>query len=339
MEGERAEPITGIAALDEATNVDLAFLGNPKYRRLVSECAAGVILLPEDYEGHPRVGQAYLRVRQPSAALAVVCRHIEEAGKAPLVPGIHPTAIVNEGAFVDPGAHIGPQCVVEQGVKIGPGVHLVAQVFVGRGAQIGEGCVLHPRVTLYAGSVLGARVTLHAGAVVGSDGFGYETVHGIHEKVPHIGRVVIEDDVEIGANTTIDRGRFAETRIGRGAKIDNLVQVAHNVHIGPGCLIASQAGISGSTTLGQYVMIGGQAGLAGHIKLADQAIIGAQAGVSKDVPPKAFLSDTPAWPIKEARRAEVYRRRLPELFQRVSGLEKASLANSSPEESEQDADR
>lgn len=328
-EGETGETITGMASLDQAGPGDLSFLGNRKYRNRVPRCEASAVFLPMDYEGHPRPDQVFIRVPNPSLALALVCERVESLSDARPPPGVHPSAVVDPGASVDESVVIGPNCVVEADAVIGRGCWLRASVFVGRGARLGQGCILWPRVVLYPGTLLGDRVRLHAGAVLGSDGFGYETTGGRHHKVPQIGRVVVGDDVEIGANTTVDRARFDQTRIGEGTKIDNLVQIAHNVLVGKHCLFAAQAGISGSSSIGDYVMLGGQAGLAGHIAIGSQAVIGAQAGVSKDVPPQSFWTDTPAHPLKEAYRIEAIKRRLPELLSRIEAIE--ARIGSSPE--------
>lgn len=319
--GNAPASLSGIASLQEAGPTDLSFLGNKKYRATVPTCQAGVILVPLDYDGTPRPGQAYLRVPNPSLALAAVCGWWEARLAASVVPGIHPTASLDPSAVISPDASIGPYCVVGAGCSIGSRTRLHPSVVLDAECRVGSDCELFPHVVLYRGSRLGDRVRIHAGAVIGSDGFGYETVQGRHLKVPQMGAVVIEDDVEIGANTTIDRARFAETRIGAGSKIDNLVQVAHNVQIGEACLIAAQAGISGSTSLGKHVVLGGQCGLAGHLHLGDQSMIGGQAGVSKSYPPKSFLVNSPALDFKEAYRLEAYKRRLPELVRRLAALE------------------
>ncbi len=321
VEGAAAQPVAGIAALKQAKPTDLAFLGNLKYKADVAGSAAGIILVPADYDGHPAAGQAFIRVAKPSLALARVCREIERLLWPKPAPAVHPTAVIAAGAKVDAAAHIGPHCIIETGAQVGPGVVLQAQVYVGRSAVIGPDCWLMPHSSVMEYCSLGRRVRLHSGVVVGSDGFGYDTHKGVHEKIPQIGRVVVEDDVEIGANTTVDRARFNETRIGEGSKIDNLVQIAHNVVIGKHCLIVAQVGISGSTTLEDYVVVGGQAGLTGHLRIGAQSMIGAQAGVTHDLEPKSYVRDSPAMPYMIAQKVHVLKSRLPELFKRVSTLE------------------
>ncbi len=313
--------ITGIAALGDAGPGDLSFLGNPKYKAEVASTKASVVLVPADFVGEPQAGQSFLLVESPSVALARICARIEQALWPKPVPGIHPSATVDASAKVAPGATVGPQCVVEAGATIGSGVHLQAQVFVGRNAVVAEDSWLMPGVVVAAESVLGKRVRLQPGVVVGSDGFGYEFVKGRHEKVPQVGQVVIGDDVEVGANTTIDRARFSRTVIGEGTKIDNLVQIAHNVIVGRHCLLCAQVGVSGSTTIEDYAVLGGQVGVAGHLTIGKAAKVGAQSGITSDIEPNAFVNGTPAIGYNLERRILVLTRRLPELFKRVDAIE------------------
>jgi len=340
VEGAAAQPISGIAALKQAKAGDLAFLGNLKYKADVAASHAGVVLLPDDYVGQPAVGQAFIRLPKPSLALARICREIERLLWPKPAPGIHASAVIHPGAQVDASAHVGPLCVVESGASVGAGAVLQAQVYLGRDSQVGPDCWLMPQVSVLEYCTLGRRVRLHAGVVIGSDGFGYDTNKGIHEKIPQIGRVVIEDDVEIGASTTVDRARFNETRIGEGTKLDNLVQVAHNVIIGKHCLIAAQVGISGSTTLGDYIVIGGQAGVAGHLHIGTQSMIGGQSGVIHDLEPKSYVRDSPAMPYMIAQKVHVLKYRLPDLFKRVASLEEtiAQLDNGAPPPRRRSAD-
>lgn len=323
MRGATDLTVTGLASLETAAAGDLSFLGNPRYKTQVAESQASVILLPADYVGDPKVGQAFVLVANPSVALAAVCARIEQRLWPRPEPGIHPSAIVANDAVVAPSATIGPLCVVESGAHIGERVHLQAQVFVGRGVRIGEDCWLQPGVQVSAECTLQARVRLQPGVVVGSDGFGYEFVRGRHEKVPQVGGVIIESDVEIGANSTIDRARFSQTVIGEGTKIDNLVQVAHNVIVGKHCILCAQVGIAGSTTLGDYVVLGGQAGVSGHVKIGRGVKAGGRAGLTTDTEAGAFVSGLPALPHMLEQRLTVLRKRLPELFRRFEALEVA----------------
>jgi UDP-3-O-[3-hydroxymyristoyl] glucosamine N-acyltransferase len=320
--GTTAETIRGIASLANAGPGDLAFLESPKYRPEVLTTRASAILLPADYVGEPRAGQVFILVDDPSVALATLCGRLEQALWPKPAPGVHPSASVAPGAVIAPTATVGPLCVIEAGARVGAGSHLQAQVFLGRGAVVGDDCWLLPGVVVAAECTLKNRVQLHAGVVIGSDGFGYKFVAGHHEKVPQVGTVTIDDDVEIGANSTIDRARFSHTRVGEGTKIDNLVQVGHNVVIGRHCMICAQVGIAGSTTLEDYVVLGGQAGIIGHITLGKGAKVGAQTGVGRDVPPGTALWGTPALPYILEQKLFILRQKLPELFKRVDALEK-----------------
>jgi len=321
--GATSKAVRGIAALVSAEPGDLSFLGNAKYTAQVASTRASVVLLPADHAGEPGPDQQFLFVDNPSVGLARLCARLEAALWPKPAPGIHPTAFVAPGAVVPASATVGPLCVVESGAILGERVHLQAQVFVGRAARIGDDGWLMPGSVVGAECVLGRRVRLQPGVIIGSDGFGYEFVAGRHEKVPQVGTVVIGDDVEIGANTTLDRARFSHTSVGEGTKIDNLVQVGHNVVIGRHCLICAQVGIGGSCTLGDYVVVGGQAGLAGHITIGSGVKMGAKTGVKEDIPANTSIWGTPSMPLLLEQKLTILRNRLPELFKRVKTLEAA----------------
>ncbi|HVZ64548.1 MAG TPA: UDP-3-O-(3-hydroxymyristoyl)glucosamine N-acyltransferase [Lacunisphaera sp.] len=321
--GSTSRKIGDIASLAAARAGDLSFLGNAKYRAQVADSQASVLLLPPDYEGQPKPEQVFLFVENPSVALARVCARIEQTLWPKPAPGLHPSAVVAASARVDPTAHVGPLCVIEDGAGIGPGVVLQASVFVGREARLGEGSWVAAGCVVASYCELGRRVRLQPGVIVGSDGFGYEFVQGRHEKIPQIGKVVIEDDVEIGANSTLDRARFSRTVVGEGTKIDNMVQIAHNVVIGKHCILCAQVGISGSTTLEDYVVLGGQVGVGGHITIGKGTKAGGQTGIAYDVPPGSYLNGTPAISYMLERRLQVLHQRLPDLFKRVEALEKS----------------
>ena len=320
--GTTKRKIGDIASLAAARAGDLSFLGNARYRSQVPESLATALLLPADYVGEPRSDQVFLFVENPSVALARVCARIEQSLWPKPAPGIHPSAVVAATAKVDPTAHVGPLCVIEAGAGIGAGSVLQASVFVGREARLGDGCWVMPGCVIASLCTLGNRVRLQPGVVIGADGFGYEFIQGRHEKIPQIGSVVIEDDVEIGANSTFDRARFSQTVVGAGTKVDNLVQVAHNVVIGKHCILCAQVGISGSTTLEDYVILAGQVGVAGHITLAKGSKAGGQAGVTHDIPAGTYVNGTPAIPYMLERRLQILHQRLPDLFKRVEALEK-----------------
>jgi UDP-3-O-[3-hydroxymyristoyl] glucosamine N-acyltransferase len=319
--GQTHQTVRGIAALKAAAPGDLSFLGNPKYKPEVAQSQASVVLVPLDFVGEPRPDQLFVFVENPSVALALVCARIEQSLWPKPSAGVHPSASVAPGAIIPATATVGPLCVVEAGARLGERVHLQAQVFVGRGAVLGEDCWLMPGSIVAAECTLGARVRLQPGAVIGSDGFGYEFNQGRHEKVPQIGSVVIGADVEIGANSTLDRARFSRTVVGEGTKIDNLVHVSHNVVIGRHCLVCAQVGIAGSTTIEDFVVIGGQAGLAGHITIGRGAKIDGQTGVNADLAAGSFVKGSPCLPYQLEQRINVLRRKIPDLFKRVDALE------------------
>jgi UDP-3-O-[3-hydroxymyristoyl] glucosamine N-acyltransferase len=320
VEGACVGPIKGVAALAEATSADLSFLGNVKYADAVASSRAGVILVPVAFAGKPAAGQAFLRVDNPSYALALLCG-VLEARLWPRPPaGVHASAVVAATARVDASAHVGPLCVIGEGAIVAAGAVLEARCHVGARASVGSDCWLKPGVVVGDYCVLGARCRIQSGAVIGSDGFGYEPVNGEIQRIPQIGNVVLEDDVEVGANSTLDRARFSQTVVGRGTKIDNLVQIAHNVRIGRQCLITAQVGIAGSTTLGDHCVLGGQSGIAGHLTLGDRVKLGAQTGLFEDVAADGFMNGTPAVPFGLERRLVVLSRRLPELFKKVDSL-------------------
>lgn len=318
--GATSAAVRGIASLADAEAGDLSFLGNPKYKPEVATTRASVVLLPADYVGEPRPDQLFLLVDNPSIALAHLCSRIEQSLWPRPAPGVHASAVIDPAARVAATATVGPLCVIEAGAVIGERVHLQAQVFVGRNAVVGDDGWVMPGCVIETECSLGKRVRLHPGVVIGSDGFGYEFADGRHEKVPQVGTVVVGDDVEIGANSTLDRARFSRTVIGEGTKIDNLVQIAHNVLIGRHCIICAQVGISGTTKIEDYVVLGGQAGVAGHLTIGRGAKIGAQSGVSSPIPAGSFVNGTPAYSFQLERRVVVLQRRLPELFKRVDAI-------------------
>lgn len=323
LEGGASElVINGINDLAGAREGQLSFLGNPKYLKAALSTKASAILVGSDQQGDfPCV---VIRTENPSAAFAKV---VEKFSPAPIswLPGVHPTAVVADDVELGGDIHIGPCAVIEPGVKIGRGSHIGAGCYVGHEASIGEDTFLYPNVTVRERTLIGSRVILHPGVVLGSDGFGYEFENMRHNKVPQVGYVQVDDDVEIGSSTTVDRGRFDKTWIQQGAKIDNLVMIAHNVVIGAHNIVVSQSGFSGSTTLGSYVTIAGQVGMVGHVHIGDQATVTGRAAVTKDLPAKGVYRGTPARPFKEAMKIEALTARLPELYKRIQDLE-AQLA-------------
>ncbi len=318
LEGDPDAKISGVASPESAGPEDLIYVDGPRHLERAAESRARCVLLPRGLELADRT---ILRTAQPKLAFARAAAWLLPL--PPMVTGIHPTAIIAPSAMLRDGVAVGPYAVIEDDVQIGDGTQLGAHCFLGRGARIGERCRLYPRVTLYAGTRLGKNVIIQSGAVIGSDGFGYVFGEGRHWKFPQIGNVEIEDDVEIGSNTTIDRGALDVTRIGKGTKIDNLVQVAHNVQIGEHSIIAAQTGISGSSRIGNQVLIGGQVGIADGCHIRDGAIVGAQAGIptGKTIPAGETVWGTPARPLVKFKEQYAWFARLPELGERIRKLE------------------
>lgn len=317
--GDATVEVTGLAGIKEAKVGDLTFVANPKYRDFlnVTKASAAIVGLTETRSTLPLilVNDPYLAYQKVASVLFIPHHSV--------ATGVHPTAIVAEDARIGTGCAIGAYVVIEQDAEVGNAVILYPFVYIGAKAKVGEKSVFYPHASLREECEVGKRCILHNGAVIGADGFGFATdQQGIHRKIPQVGNVVLEDDVEVGANTTVDRAALGSTVIKSGTKIDNLVQVGHNVVIGRGCLLAGQVGISGSTEIGDQVAIGGQAGLIGHIKIGDQARIGAQAGVTKSVPPNVSVSGYPARPHLEAKRREAAALRLPEALKRITEQER-----------------
>lgn len=319
--GATTDNVRGIASLQAAHPGDLSFLGNPKYKPEVAATHASIVLLPLDSTEDPKPNQLFLLLEKPSVGLARLCARLEQMLWPKPKPGIHPSAVIAPDVNIPATATIGPLCVIETGAVIGERTHLQAQVFLGSKVRVGSDCWLMPGATVTAECILGDRVRLHPGVVVGSDGFGYEFTAGRHEKIPQVGRVVVHNDVEIGANAALDRARFSETIIGEGTKLDNLVHVGHNVVIGKHCLICGQVGFAGSTTVEDYVIIGGQAGIAGHINIGRGCKIDGQTGVNSSLEPGSSVKGSPCLPYSTEQRVNVLRKRLPELFKRVDSIE------------------
>ena len=315
--------LKNFAPAERAQSGDLTFAENEDYFARAEQSAATAIIADQRFSSAKKI-----LIRVPNARVAFARALALFFPEQKFAAGIHPTAVVAASAHIDSTAHIGPHCTVGERVKIGANSVLQAGNFVGEDSRLGEGVNLLPNVTLYARTEIGNRVRIHAGTVIGSDGFGYVLDNGIHRKIPQIGNVAIGDDVEIGANVTIDRGALGSTVIGKGTKIDNLVQIAHNVEIGEHCIVIAQAGISGSTKLGKYVILAGQVGLAGHLKIGNQVTVAAQSGVMHDIPDGEKWFGYPAQPDKEFKRQIIAQRKLPELLKRVAELEKKLGGNS-----------
>lgn len=315
VRGDGCITITGVRGIDEAGEGDLTFVSNPKYQKKIATTKASAVIVARPPEGSDR---NFLIVKDPYLALAGALSLFYPEDRPP--SGISSRAVVEEGAQIDDKATVLPGAYVDRGAGIGRGVILHPGVYIGRDAVVGEDSILYPNVTVYRRCIIGKRVILHAGVVVGSDGFGFGNPGRQNFKVPQVGYVQIDDDVEIGANTAIDRGTLGRTWIQRGVKIDNLVQIAHNVVIGENSVIVAQVGISGSTKLGRSVILGGQAGIVGHITIGDGVMVAGQSGVAKDVPPGQIISGSPTMPHREWLRRQVHLGKLAELRSTVSEL-------------------
>jgi UDP-3-O-[3-hydroxymyristoyl] glucosamine N-acyltransferase len=317
VDGDGQTLIRGVAGIREAEPGEITFIANPKYEEFLGVTRASAVITATS----SRAAKPVIRIDNPYYAYLQVLNlfAVDVAVRYPR--GVHESAYVDPHAVLGRDVAIGPLCHVGKNARLGDNTTLVGGVFVGEAVEIGADCLIYPHVTLREGTVVGNRVILQPGVVLGGDGFGYAKNGSTHHKVPQIGRVVIEDDVEIGANTCVDRATTGETRIKRGTKIDNLVQVAHNVVLGENCVIAAQVGISGSTEVGNHVVMGGQAGVGGHLVIGDRAVVGGQAGVTKSVPPNTVVSGYPAREHRAAKRLYAHTALLPDLFKRVKELE------------------
>ncbi len=317
LTGNGSVTITGVAPIDTAGQHEISFVANPSYRKYIASTRAEALVLDPET---PDNGIPAIRHANPYLTFARIVDLLnpdDPKGAA----GVHPTAVIESGAEVSAEASVGPLCHICAGAEVGSGTTLTSAVYVGPDSRIGANCLIYPGVKLLAETIIGNNVIIHAGVVVGSDGFGFTPSESGLKKIKQIGWVEIGDDVEIGANTTIDRGALGPTRIGRGTKIDNLVQIAHNVEIGEHCIIVAQVGISGSTTLGKGVVLAGQVGLVGHIELGDGVQVGAQSGVNKSIPPGKVYFGYPAREAAESMRIGAALKHLPALLKRVRKLE------------------
>jgi len=319
--GDGSVVIRGFAGLEEAGPGDLSFLSNLRYAAQLKTTRASAVLAAPDQEGTCGTAAAVIRVANPSAAFSQILAWMVDPVPESFL-GIHPTAVISASARLGDDVTVGPHAVIEDHVVIGSRTRIRAGVFVGTASAIGDDGEIHPNVTIAHHSRIGHRVIIHSGTVIGSDGFGYLTENGVHTKIPQIGIVQICDDVEIGANVTVDRARFDKTVIGEGTKIDNLVQIAHNVRIGKGCVIVSQTGIAGSTTIQDYVVLGGQVGVAGHLTVGAGTRVAAQSGITNSVEPQSVLFGSPAQDHMRAKRIRAAVNKLPEALKEMRALQK-----------------
>lgn len=317
--GDPNHSISGVETLENATPTDASFLSNPRYNEAMKKSEAGVVCVVAGAELLP--GKNFLISADPCRAIQIIAELFMTSGSSGFT-GIHPTAVIHPSAQIGSNVTIAPHAVIDRNVKIGSNTHIGPNVSIGYDVEIGADCQIHPNCTIRERCRLGNRVILQPGAIIGSCGFGYTpNKQGHHIKLEQLGAVILEDDVEIGANTTIDRARFKETVIRKGTKIDNLVQIAHNVEIGEHNVIAAQTGIAGSSKTGKYVMLGGQVGIVGHVELDDHTLIATRGGVSKSLKAGKYRG-SPAMPIAEYHRQEVHVRRLEEYVRRLKELEK-----------------
>ncbi|HAO78609.1 MAG TPA: UDP-3-O-(3-hydroxymyristoyl)glucosamine N-acyltransferase [Verrucomicrobia subdivision 3 bacterium] len=315
--GDGAVELTGFTSADHARPGDLTFAEKETYFAAAEQSHASAILVSGEFTSTTKV---LIRVSNARVAVAKLLPIFFPPDQQP--PGIHPSANIAISAQIDPTAHIGPNCVIGARVKIGARSVLLGGNHIGRDCQMGDDVCLFPNVVIYAKCQIGNRVAIHAGTVIGSDGYGYVFDEGRHRKMLQVGNVIIHDDVEIGANTAIDRAALGATVIGQGTKIDNLVHIAHNVVIGRNCLVMGQVGFAGSTRLGDYCVIASQSGIAGHLKLGNQATVGAKSGVMRDVPDQGTVLGIPAMPDRQTKRQIIALQQLPELIRRTRELEK-----------------
>jgi UDP-3-O-[3-hydroxymyristoyl] glucosamine N-acyltransferase len=318
LSGDPDQKISGAASLPEATPGEITFFASPKYAAQLRNTRASAVFVPLDFS--ESIAAAQIRVANPAKAFEQVVLKLAPK-PVTFAPGVHPTAIVDPSVKLGARVSIQPYVVIEAGASIGDDTVVGAASYVGHETLIGPSCTIYPRVTIRERTRIGSRVIIHSGAVIGADGFGFELVNSRHEKIQQLGIVQIDDDVEIGANTTIDRARFGRTWIQEGVKIDNLVQVAHNVVIGKHSVIVAQAGISGSTRVGERVTMAGQVGIVGHVEIGDGTVIAAQSGVSKDIRGGVWFG-YPAVPIAEAKQQIAWVHRLGKLIARVKEIEK-----------------
>ena len=314
--GDGAAVIRGVNGIKEAGPDDVTFVANPRYKAALKETRAGAVVVAPGIEAP---GLTLIRAANPYAAFARIVVMFAPPAEAPA--GISDLACIHDEAKIGEGVAVGPFVTVREGASVGDGTTLGAGTYVGSGSAVGADCLIYPNVTIRERVTVGDRCIVHSGTVLGSDGFGFATDAGVHHKIPQIGVVVIEDDVELGANCAIDRATMGETRISRGSKLDNLIQIAHNVKIGEGTLIAAQTGIAGSTVLGKYCVLGGQVGIVNHIHIGDGAILAAQSGVTKSIRDGETVFGRPARPLKEVKRREGRVAMLEKYYKRVRELE------------------
>lgn len=321
VEGDENVKISTFARIEEGHPGALSFLANPKYTHHIYSTESSVVLVRRDFQPEEPVKATMIRVDDPYATVAHLLEMVTEMTKVDKT-GVESPVFIAEGVEIPDDAYVGAFAYIGKGVKLGKGVKIYPQTYVGDNCEIGEDTILYAGVKIYQGCKVGRRCIIHSGAVIGADGFGFAPVDGGYEKIPQTGNVEIDDDVEIGANTTVDRAMMGATKIGKGVKLDNLIQIAHNCSVGEHTVMAAQAGVAGSAKIGAHCMVGGQVGFVGHIHIADGTQIGAQSGVSKGTKPGERIMGAPAVDMGEYARSLVHIKKLGSLYDRVKELEK-----------------
>lgn len=322
VEGDGNVTVSTFAKIEEGHKGAISFLANPKYTNHIYSTESSIVLVRRDFVAEQKVNATLIRVDDPYATLAMMLKMVSEIMN-PMPVGVEQPCYIAEGVEVPEDAYIGAFAYIGKGAKLGKGVKIFPQSYIGAGVVVGENTVIYAGAKIYHGCRIGNRCIIHAGTVIGADGFGFAPLAtGGYDKIPQIGNVVIADDVEVGANTTIDRATMGSTRIGKGTKLDNLIQIAHNVEVGENTVMAAQAGVAGSAKVGSYCMVGGQVGIAGHISVGDRVEIGAQSGIPSSVKPGSRLMGYPATDAKNFARQTVYIKNLGALNDRVARIEK-----------------
>ncbi len=323
IEGDAQAKVKALSKIEESQDGDLCFLSNPKYEDYIYSSQASVVIVNESLTLKEAVKPTLIRVKDAYAAFAILLQTYETLKAGKTKKGEEGFSVVAANAVVDESAYIGSFTYISEGASVGKDTQIYPNSFIGENVHIGEHTTIYAGVIIYKDCVIGNNCIIHAGTIIGSDGFGFAPENGSFKKIPQIGNVVIEDHVEIGANCTIDRATMGSTRIKKGVKLDNLIQIAHNVEIGESTVIASQAGISGSSKLGKYCMVGGQAGIVGHISIADGTKINAQSGVAKEITlPETSVTGSPAFDYRTSLKSQVVYRNLPDMLKRIEELEK-----------------
>lgn len=318
--GNSQTTVQNFAKIEEGEAGCLSFLANPKYSHYLYDTESSIVLVNRDFEPERPVKATLIKVDNAYEAVARLLTIYQQTVQKRT--GIHPTAVIADTASVGDNCYVGPHAYIGEGVKVGNGCQIYANVVIEEGAQVGDDCLFYPGVSIYHGCIIGNRVTLHSGCVIGADGFGFAPAADGYEKIPQIGTVTIEDDVEIGANTCVDRSTMGTTIVHRGVKLDNMVQVAHNCEVGAHTVMSAQSGLAGSTKIGEWCMIGGQAGFAGHIKIGNRCGIGAQAGVISNLKDGTQVIGTPAIDPSQFFRSSAVFKRLPEMLRDINALKK-----------------